>query len=69
MLSTLGEIELRNAQIKSEAIREFAERVGKKFAQCQREYRDVLNSDGACAMIIARKVVVDLVKEMTEGEK
>ena len=52
---------------RAEAIKEFAERLHKIFSQCQREYRDVLNSDGACAMIIAREVVNNLVKEMTEG--
>lgn len=50
----------------NKAIKEFAERCKKSFSQCQREYREVLNSDGACAMIIAKKVVDDLVKEMKE---
>lgn len=51
---------------RAEAVKEFAERLNKEFAQCQREYRAVLNSDGACAMIIARTVTNNLVKEFTE---
>lgn len=53
------------ATVESKAIKEFAERLCKEFSQCQREYRNVLNSDGACAMIIAKNVVNNLVKEMT----
>lgn len=49
---------------RAEVIKEFAERLKKEFSQCQREYRNVLNSDGACAMIIAKKVVDNLLKEM-----
>ena len=51
-------------QAVAEAIKEFAERVCKDLSQCQREYRNVLNSDGACAMIIAKKVVNTIKKEM-----
>ena len=54
---------------KSEAIKEFAERLKKEFLQHQREYRKVLNSDGACAMIIAKKSIDNLVKEMTEASQ
>ena len=51
-------------QIKTEAYKEFAERLNKEFSQCQREYRNVLNSDGACAMIIAKKVTNNLLNEL-----
>ena len=47
-----------------EAYKEFAERLNKEFSQCQREYRNVLNSDGACAMIIAKKVTNNLLNEL-----
>lgn len=51
-------------EIKAEAYKEVAERLNKEFSQCQREYRNVLNSDGACAMIIAKKVTNNLLKEL-----
>ena len=51
-----------------EAYKEFAERLNKEFSQCQREYRNVLNSDGACAMIIAKKVTNNLLNELVGDE-
>lgn len=54
-------------QAKTEAYREFAERLNKEFDEQRREYRNVLNSDGACAMIIAIKTTNNLLKEL-EGD-
>ena len=57
-----------DSKIRAEAIKEFAERLKTEFSQYQREYRNVLNDEGACAMIIAKKGVDNLVKEMV-GEQ
>ena len=51
-------------QAKSKAYKEFAERLNKDFDEMRRDYRNVLNSDGACAMIIAIKVTNNLLKEL-----
>ena len=57
-----------DSKIRAEAIKEFAERLKTEFSQYQREYRNVLNDEGACAMIIAKKGVDNLIKEMV-GEQ
>lgn len=57
---------LKNA--KTEAYKEFAERLKTEFSQYQREYRNVLNDEGACAMIIAKKGVDNLLKELVADE-
>ena len=57
-----------DSKIRAEAIKEFAERLKTEFSQYQREYRNVLNDEGACAMIIAKKGVDNLLKELV-GEQ
>lgn len=56
-------------EVKIKAYKELADMLNKEFSQCQREYRNVLNSDGACAMIIAKKVVDNILTELTERKE
>ena len=65
---TREQIDIAVKLSKTEAIKEFAERLKTEFSQYQREYRNVLNDEGACAMIIAKKGVDNLLKELV-GEQ
>ena len=63
-----ADMDYRPDEIKSEAIKEFEERLSKEFEICRKEYKNVMNDEGACAIIIAKSVVVRVAKEMTEVE-
>lgn len=55
-------------ELKSEAIKELSGRLYNAFSQMQREYRNILDSSGANAMLIAQKVLKSYEKEMV-GEQ
>ena len=49
---------------KSEAVKEFAERLKKEFHEYRKQYKEVANFDGAAAMLIAKRGVEIVLKEM-----
>lgn len=50
--------------IKAEAIKEFAERLNNELHEYRKQYKEVENFDGAAAMLIAKRGVEIILKEM-----
>lgn len=48
----------------AEAVKEFAERLKNEFHEYRKQYKEVANFDGAAAMLIAKRGVDILVKEV-----
>ena len=62
-------VDRASADIKAEAIKEFSGRLYDAFSKMQREYRKVLDSSGADAMLIVKKVLKYYEKEMVGDDK
>lgn len=50
--------------LKAHAIKEFAERLNDEFHEYRKQYKEVANFDGAAAMLIAKRGVEIVLKEM-----
>ena len=54
----------KHSLLKAEAYKEFAEKLKNEFHEYRKQYKEVANFDGACAMLIAKQGVDNLLKEM-----
>ena len=54
---------------KTEAYKEFAKRLKEEFHECRKQYKEVMNFDGACAMLIAKEVTNNILKVMVGEDK